>query len=106
MEFVKIVGGVVTVAKASVVSLGVNCVLGFSLDASGNIKFYLNGAVIHTAAIAAANYGGGAGNVELGYMSGGGGASLEANTGESALYNVALSDAQHLAIAQAAGFAP
>jgi hypothetical protein len=44
--------------------------------------------------------------IEIGYMTGGGGASADSEFSESAIYNYELSPARILAHAQAAGLAP
>lgn len=93
-EFVKIVGGVATVAAAGAVTTATVYQLIVTVSVTGVVKLYRNGTLLTTsAALGAANYGGG-GTIEIGYMSGGGGASANAYFSESNVYDYELTPTQ------------
>lgn len=104
MQFVKIVGGVSTQGFATGFTTGTPYMAHVTITSTGAITFYVNGVSVHTASIAAANYGGISDFLEVGYITGGGGAFANAFFSETALFPTALSGARVAAHAAAAGF--
>ena len=104
MEFVKIVGGVEALSQAAALTQGVAHIIGLTVSAGGEVKFYVDGANIFTGSVAATNYGSASSEIEIGYMTGGGGASANAYFSESALFSSVLSGSRMAAYATAAGF--
>lgn len=102
-EFVKIAGGVSTISVAGGLSTGVTYHMAVTVSAAGVVKLYRNGTLLTTSsALGAADYGSG-GQIQIGFMSGGGGASADAYISESAVYATELSGARILAHSAAAG---
>lgn len=104
MQFVKIVGGVSTQGFATGFTTGTPYMAHVTITSTGAITFYVNGVSVHTASVAAANYGGISDFLEVGYMTGGSGALANAFFSETALFPTALSGARVAAHAAAAGF--
>ena len=105
MEWVKIVGGVATVAASSVFAINTACIVGVTVSAAGSVKLYKNGVQVgSTGSIAAANYGGTADPIQIAYAAGAG-TFNDAYFSESAVFcGQELSAARMLAYATAAGF--
>ena len=102
LEWVKIVGGAVGVTKTSVFTAGVACMLHVTVSSGGAVEFFKDGASIHTATIAGANYA--TSNIlRVGY-SVGAAASFEGYMGDCAGFGSVLSSARIAAHAAAAGF--
>lgn len=101
LEWVKIVGGVATVTKTSALTAGVTCMLHVTVSSGGAVEFFKDGASIHTASIAAANYSG-ANVLRVGY-SVGATVSFEGYMSECAGFGAVLSGARIAAHAAAAG---
>lgn len=102
MEFVKIVGGVVTISQASVLAINTTYLLAFEVDSAGNYAMYRNGVVVQTGAIAAGNYGGSGDPWRIGYASGPN-ANLAGRTCENAVFNKVLGPSVHAALFAATG---
>jgi hypothetical protein len=102
LEWVKIVGGVAGVTKTSAVTAGVACMLHVTVSAGGAVEFFKDGASIHTATIAAANYANTT-DLRVGYNSGPA-ASMDGYFSECAGFGAVLSSARIAAHAAAAGF--
>lgn len=103
MEFVKIVGGVQTAVQAAALTQGISYIIGLTVSAAGQVKFYVNGANIFTGSVSAANYGSSSTEIEIGYMTGGGGATADAYFSESAIFSTVLSADRMTAYATASG---
>lgn len=106
MEWVKIVGGVTTSARAHGLSAGVAAMLGVTVTSGGVVSLFVNGSRLGaTFTIAAANYGDNSEEISINRRE-----TLSEGTSnsfsESAGFTTALSDARMLQYAQAAGFAP
>ena len=105
LEFVKISGGTSTISKASVFAANVTSIIHIVVNGSvGTIKFYQNGAEIHSAVLLGTNYGDASEALRFGYNAGGG-ASYNGYVSEVACFASALSAARCLVHAQKGGFA-
>lgn len=107
MEFVRIanfVGPTETVGFATGFSTGTPYMVHLVITADGAVTFYVNGVSAYTTTITPANFGSVNEYLEVGFMSGGGGAYANAFFSETALFANALSDARVAAHAAAAGF--
>lgn len=102
-EFIKIAGGVATVAAGTSLSTGVTYLLGCSVSAAGIVKLY-NGAslLVTSSGVGVANYGGNS-HIEIGYMGGGGGALADAFMSESLIFDTELSGTDFSVLTAAAG---
>lgn len=103
LDFVKIVGGVVTATATSVFAASTPCMVAVTVSATGSIKLYKNGVLQSTTASAAANYGGAGDRMGIGYSTGIS-ASLTGYASECAIWGAELSAATLLSFATAAGF--
>lgn len=103
MQFVKIAGGVESLSHSSALTEDVVHIIGLTVSAGGEVKFYVDGANIFTGSVDPANYGSASSEIQIGYMTGGGGASANAYFSESALFSSVISAARMAAYATAAG---
>lgn len=104
MEFVKIAGSVESLSQSGALTEDVPHIIGLTVSAVGEVKFYVDGANIFTGSVSAANYGTASSEIEIGYMTGGGGASANAYFSESALFAAVISGTRMADYATAAGF--
>ncbi len=102
MEFVKIVGGVETVAQESMLAINTTYLLAFEVDASGDYTMYRNGIAVKTGTIGGANYGGAGDPWAIGYASGPV-CNLAGRTCENAVFNRVLGPTVHAALFAATG---
>lgn len=102
MEFVKIVGGVSVPSFATGFSTGVSYMLHVTITSGGSITFYVDGTSVHTASMAAADYGSVAEIIQIGFASAGVGLA-NAFFSESAIFASALNSTRIAAHAAAAG---
>lgn len=91
LEWVKIVASIETKSYAAGFVNGNTYFIIVTIDVAGNIKFYINGVNVYTSTIGVVNYGGAANYLEIGYMTGGGGALANAYFSESFLCNTDIS---------------
>lgn len=103
VEFIKIAGGIVTLsATGAPLVTGESYHLVVTISSAGVVKIYINGELRLNSTVSPADYGA-AGTIQIGWMSGGGGAISDARHAESALYAYALSEEQVLAHYEATG---
>lgn len=91
LEWVKIVGSIETKSYAAGFVNGNTYFIIVTIDVAGNIKFYINGVNVYTSTIEVVNYGGSTNYIEIGYMTGGGGALANSYFSESFLCNTDIS---------------
>lgn len=104
-EFVKInIGGgsVVTVTASGALTTAVQA-LGFSVSAGGVITLYVDGSAVQTSAATGGFDYGTSGTIQIGAMTGGGGATANCKFSEVAIFDQELSGARFAAYATAAG---
>lgn len=105
-EFVKIEGGVGTVAGSTSLEADTAYILMTTVSSTGVVTLYVNGVQdAVSSALGAANYGRSGVIIQIGYSDGAGGAPANSHFSESAIFDKELSSARALAYAQAAGFA-
>lgn len=103
MEWVKIVGGVTVTTSSSSPVVSTAAHVGVTVSTGGAVKLYKNGIEVGSATIAAANYGGTADVLQIGFFSGA--SAANSYFSESAIWcGTELSAANMLACATAAGF--
>lgn len=103
LEFVKIAGGVSTVSASAALTASTSMLIAITASSSGVVKMYRGSSLLTTSsALGGADYGSG-GQIQIGWMTGGGGASASAYFSESAIFDQELSGAQIAAYAAAAG---
>lgn len=102
MEFVKIAGGVETVAQESMLAINTTYLLAFEVDAAGNYAMYRNGVAVKTGAIAAGNYGGSGDPWRIGFATGPY-TNFVGRTCENAVFNKVLGPSVHAALFAATG---
>lgn len=104
LEFVKIVGGVTTATSVAALTTGVGYTLAVTVSAAGSIKLYKNGVLLSTTASTAANYGGVADAISVGFSAGASAALTPAGACcENAIFSTELSAATLLAFHTASG---
>lgn len=107
MEFVRIanfVGPTETIGFSTGFSTGTPYMVHLVITTGGTATFYVNGVSAYTTTITPANFGSVTEFLQVGYMSGGGGAYANAFFSESAIFPSALSGAQITAMKTAGGF--
>ncbi len=107
MEFVRIanfVGPTETIGFSTGFSTGTPYMVHLVITTGGAVTFYVNGVSAYTTTITPANFGSVTEFLQVGFMSGGGGAYANAFFSETALFPAALSGARVAAHAAAAGF--
>lgn len=104
LEWVKIVGGVEVVTAVGVLTADVACIIHTTIASDGSVAMYRDGVLVHSATIAAADYGDSDDVIAVGYTNGGA-VGLNAYVSEVAGFAHVLSPSRVLAHAEAAEFA-